>query len=204
MAAGRLIQADRPRAGRGLETHSLHGLFWNRNWIGVRGHRGLFAPFLSSEPLGWFSLNFVWDFLQPVVKAAAMGATLATRTWRFWNVAGEKFLERLLFLRIHNNDVSCFLTPAPVGGGWLTPHPGRSTPSKTRYPLYRRLGGSQGRSGRVWKISPPPGLDPRTVRPVASRCIDWADVVHFIWQIWHTQDLYWNRFRGAESVLRSC
>jgi hypothetical protein len=29
-------------------------------------------------------------------------------------------------------------------------------PGKTRYPLYRRLGGPQGRSGRVRKISPPP------------------------------------------------
>jgi hypothetical protein len=29
-------------------------------------------------------------------------------------------------------------------------------PGKTRYPLYRRLGGPQGRSGQVWKISPPP------------------------------------------------
>jgi hypothetical protein len=29
---------------------------------------------------------------------------------------------------------------------------------KTRYPLYRRLGGPQGRSGLVLKISPPPGI----------------------------------------------
>ena len=37
---------------------------------------------------------------------------------------------------------------------------GRFTPreKKTRYPLYRRLGGPQGRSGRVWKISPPTGI----------------------------------------------
>jgi hypothetical protein len=40
--------------------------------------------------------------------------------------------------------------------------------------LYRRLGGPQGRSGRVRKISPPPGFDPQTVQPVASRCTDWA------------------------------
>ena len=46
--------------------------------------------------------------------------------------------------------------------------PGRFTPGKeTRYPLYRRLGGPQGRSGRVWKISPPPGFDLWTVQPVA-------------------------------------
>jgi len=42
--------------------------------------------------------------------------------------------------------------------------PGRSLPpGKTRYPLYRRLGGPQGRSGQVRKISPPPGFDPRMV-----------------------------------------
>jgi hypothetical protein len=34
--------------------------------------------------------------------------------------------------------------------------PGRSLPpGKTRYPLYRRLGGPQGRTGQVRKISPP-------------------------------------------------
>ena len=53
--------------------------------------------------------------------------------------------------------------------------PGRSLPpEKTRYPLYRRLGGPQGRSGHVRKNSPPPGFDPRTVQPVASRYTDWA------------------------------
>ena len=48
--------------------------------------------------------------------------------------------------------------------------PGRSLPpGKTRYPLYRRLCGPQGRSGQVQKISSPPGFDPRTVQTVASR-----------------------------------
>ena len=45
---------------------------------------------------------------------------------------------------------------------------------KTRYPLYRRLGGPQGRSRRVRKISLSPRFDPRTVQPVASRYTDWA------------------------------
>ena len=35
------------------------------------------------------------------------------------------------------------------------------TPGKTTYPLCRNLGGPQGRSGRVQKISPPPVFDPR-------------------------------------------
>jgi len=48
-------------------------------------------------------------------------------------------------------------------------------PGNTRYPLYRRLGGPQGRSGQVRKISPPPpGFDPRTVQPVASSYTDYA------------------------------
>jgi hypothetical protein len=45
---------------------------------------------------------------------------------------------------------------------------------KTRYPFKRRLGGLQGTSGRVRKISPPPGFDPRAAQPVASRYTDYA------------------------------
>jgi len=51
---------------------------------------------------------------------------------------------------------------------------------KIRYPLYRRLGGPQGSSGRVQKISPPPEFDPRTVQPVASRYTDWTIPAHII------------------------
>jgi len=47
-------------------------------------------------------------------------------------------------------------------------------PGKTRYPLFRRLGGPQFRSGQVWRISPPPGIDPRIFQPVAGRYTDWA------------------------------
>jgi len=61
-----------------------------------------------------------------------------------------------------------FLTTTLERGEESASRPGRSLPSgKTRYPLYRRLGGPQGRSGQVWKISSPPGSDPRTVQPVA-------------------------------------
>jgi len=55
----------------------------------------------------------------------------------------------------------------------VTPRP-LFTPGKTQYPLYRRLSGPQGRSGQVRKISPPPGFDPRTVQPVASRYTSYA------------------------------
>ena len=47
-------------------------------------------------------------------------------------------------------------------------------PGKTRYPLYRRLDGPQGRSGQVPEISLPPGFDHRTVQPADSRYTDCA------------------------------
>jgi len=68
-----------------------------------------------------------------------------------------------------------FLDHGTRRGEGSTSRPGRYfPPGKTRYTLNRRLGGSQGRSGQVRKISPPPGFDPRTVQPVASRYTDWA------------------------------
>ena len=60
---------------------------------------------------------------------------------------------------------------------------------KSWYALYRRLGRPQGRSGRVRKISSPPGFDPRTVEPVACRYTDWAVLAHTLVNItftfWH-------------------
>ena len=51
-----------------------------------------------------------------------------------------------------------------------TPRP-HFTPGKTRYPLYRRLGGPQGRSGRA-KFLVPTGIRSRTVQSVVSRYTD--------------------------------
>jgi hypothetical protein len=43
-----------------------------------------------------------------------------------------------------------------MGLGGQRRAPAAFHPRKTRYPLYRRLGGSQGRAGLVQKISPLP------------------------------------------------
>ena len=62
-----------------------------------------------------------------------------------------------------------------MGVGGQRYAPAALPPGKTRYPLYRRLGGPP---GLVWtdaeNLAPPPGFDPRTVQPVASRYTDWA------------------------------
>jgi len=46
--------------------------------------------------------------------------------------------------------------------------------------LYRKLGGHQDRSGLIPKPSLPPEFDPQTVKPIVSRCIDYAIQAHDI------------------------
>jgi len=51
------------------------------------------------------------------------------------------------------------MTATLEGGEWSAARPGRTLPpGKTRYPLYRRLDGPQGRSGEMRKISPLTGI----------------------------------------------
>jgi hypothetical protein len=71
------------------------------------------------------------------------------------------------------------LTSTLDEGGWSKPLHAALPPGMTRYPLYRRLDRPQGRSGRVLKISPPPGFDPRTVQLVASHYADYAIPAHW-------------------------
>jgi hypothetical protein len=65
-----------------------------------------------------------------------------------------------------------------MGLGGQRHAPAALHPGGTRYPLYRKLGGPQGRSGRVRKISPAPRFDPRIAQPIASRYTDWAIPAH--------------------------
>ena len=58
-----------------------------------------------------------------------------------------------------------------MGVGGQRHPPAALPPGRTQYPLYRRLCGTQGRSGQVRKIPPPPEFDPRTVQPVARVAI---------------------------------
>ena len=76
-------------------------------------------------------------------------------------------------------ELYCFFNLGVRWGGWSTPPSGRFSPWKeSRYQLYQRLGGPQGRSWRVQKISPPPGFDHRIVQPIASCYTDWAIAAH--------------------------
>ena len=66
------------------------------------------------------------------------------------------------------------MTAVLEGGEWSASRPDPALPpGKTRYPFYRRLVGTQGRSGRAEKFAPP-GFDPLTFQPVVSRYADWV------------------------------
>jgi len=63
------------------------------------------------------------------------------------------------------------MAAALEGGKWSAARPGRTLPpEKTRYPLYRRLSGPQGRAENLILT----GIRSRTVQPVVSRYTDRA------------------------------
>ena len=77
--------------------------------------------------------------------------------------------------------------------------PAALPPGKTRYPLYRRLDGPQGRSGQVRKIStPPPGFDPRTVQLEGQCSIVLGDIFHC-----SNYSINWRHACDFESVGRN-
>jgi len=74
--------------------------------------------------------------------------------------------------QMHSSTLSLISALDAVG---VQPHASAAlSPGKTWCPKYKRLVGSHGRAGRVWKISLPPGLDRPTLQPVANQYIDYA------------------------------
>ena len=108
------------------------------------------------------------------------------------------------------------MTTALEGGEWSAARPGRTLPrGKTRYPLYRRLGGPQALSGRTENLALP-GFDLRTVQPVAqslyrlsypahlfvtNNCeimVQWQSAIHSL-KLHRTSSLRWGS--GANLAL---
>jgi len=73
------------------------------------------------------------------------------------------------------------MTATLEGGEWSAARSGRTlSPGKTGYPLYRRLGGHQGRSGRAENLVPTRNRS-RSVQPVVSRYNGWAALPIYIY-----------------------
>ena len=81
-------------------------------------------------------------------------------------------------------------------GEWSAARLGRTLPpGNTRYPFYRRLGGSQGRSGRAENLVRI-GIRSRTVQSVVTRYTDWATRPTY-------NVIYWRKLR-IQHRLRDC
>jgi hypothetical protein len=121
----------------------------------------------------WHPVTRAWNVIKlrtgqttPAPSQKKVKCTLVQALWLCTGRKAHRGSRRIVLLILEHG------TRKGWGSG---SRPGRSLPpGKTRYPLYRRLGGPHGRSGQVRKISPPPGFDPRTVQPVASRYTDYA------------------------------
>jgi len=105
------------------------------------------------------------------------------------------------------------MTAALECGEWSAARSGRTLPpGKTRYPFYRRLGGSQGRSGRAENLVST-GIRSRTVQPVAKSLyrlsyrahnnISYYVLVlmHFVLHWEHNWGLFLNSSPGLEFEL---
>jgi hypothetical protein len=84
------------------------------------------------------------------------------------------------------------------------PYPGHLPPGKTQYPLYKRLGGPQGQSEWVWKISPPTRFNPWTVQPVVSRYTDCAIPIEDIITKWSEVTGHMIRMEETKVDKRIC
>ena len=108
----------------------------------------------------WFCICKIFDFVKKEAK------------WSRYRPGVAQRVGRSIALLFHDRGTR---------RGWVVsstprPHftPGRTLPpGKTRYPFYRRLGESQGRSGRAENLVLI-GIRSRTVQPVVSRYTDWA------------------------------
>ena len=111
----------------------------------------------------------------PVTTSAVSTKELLVSNWRLYTVKLKWSRYRSgVAQRVGRGIALLFHDRGTRRGEWSAARPGRTLPpGKTRYPIYRRLVGPQGRSGRAENIVPT-GIRSRTVQRVASRYTDWA------------------------------
>ena len=106
-------------------------------------------------------------------NTAACSKTVRLRKYLIVKVKVKlSLLQAYVAQRVGRGIALLFLDRGTKRGEWSAARPGRTLPpGKTRYPLYWRLVGPQGRSGRA-ENRVPTGIRSRTVQPVVSRYTD--------------------------------
>ena len=152
---------------------TIEGRAWFRaNILGSYGRQsnvGLYPSTLGFSCL-YHSTNDPYEFMYLLLKLNNFSHWMHREVGRF-----HHFLQATKTLRESRGiALLCFYTSVLEGGEGSASRSGRFLPlGKNRNPLYRRLGGPQGRSGRAEKLAPPV-FYPRTVQPLVSRYTDWA------------------------------
>ena len=104
-------------------------------------------------------------FFSPGVKRSGLEAD-------HFNIMPRFAIEQSMKAQSGSSAITYSFFNVGARGGWVvnaTPRP-LYTRARDRYPLYRRLGGLQGRSGRVLNISPVTGIL-STVRPACRESL---------------------------------
>ena len=134
-----------------------------------------FSP-LSSEASGVKCkrsrlANFIiWEHLE-CITVVVLRLSWGTKKVKYTLIQALRLFEGRTNHRGNRGIALLFLDHGTRRGWGVSVTPGQLlAPGKTRYPLYRRLGGPQGRSGEVRKFSPPPGLRSPD-RPVRSQSL---------------------------------
>jgi hypothetical protein len=111
---------------------------------------------VQSHSLSWRSSFYLTFSLKKVKRTLVQALRLCTGPKAH---RGSKGIALLFHVHSTRRGWEVSVTPKPL-----------FTPGKTRYPLYRRLAGLQGRSGQVRKISPFTGIRSPD-RPVRSQSL---------------------------------
>ena len=148
-------------------------------------------PPLPPRKSSWYSLLRVYPraIMQPK-GSCQWKIPMTTATVRLVAQYLNQPSHRIIFVRVcstflftgTSDKVFRFRNNNHVVIRWSVPRSSRFIAGKEkRYPFYRRVGGPHSQSGRVWKISPSPGYDPRTIQLVTNRYTDFAIPVHVQW-----------------------
>jgi hypothetical protein len=88
-------------------------------------------------------------------------------------------------------------------GEWSAPRPGRFNPGKEPVPIIhtQRAGCAQEPACTGTENLDPPGFDPRTVQPVASRSADYANIaIPIVFEIMETMNITLNSKKPSNYI----
>jgi len=116
----------------------------------------------TKRSLRQFGQSFHWDSSDKAFTERGFPPRTSDVPWQCYSTRGLYKVKGNGKGKVHlrtghegpEGELYSFFNHGARWGEWSTPRPGRFTPGKNRYPLYKRLGGSHGRSDECGKSHP--------------------------------------------------